>query len=282
MTDLENPIPKGGTEAANPSQEPANTQGTVQPDSQATGGKAPVEGDQSFTKIDPKTLPPQLRESYNNMLRDYKEKTTQISERVKTEAEKAAEAYKQKAELYDQLAGQEEFVKKWNEYVEQANQLQVGQESNLELAKMKQDLQRIQQSIQMSELSEVTKAFAEAENEKGEKLRPDFEKLNEIEIGSLQTPEGKETYSILRASVELSPGKTPQEKLANGYAQAKKLYDTIYEEGRKAGLERVQRKVLNGSQPPSQGSGDITLTEKRPKNAREALELARKGIAVSR
>jgi hypothetical protein len=139
------------------------------------------------------------------------------------------------------------------------------------------------QKMQISELTQVTDAFAEAVNEKGEKMHPDFDRLNEVVIGKTQVGNSTEEYSLLRACVELAQGKTPQEKLAMGYKTAKELHDKIFEEGRKAGMGRLQTKVLNGTNPPSGSSGEVlSVTDKKPKNAHEALAMARRGQMVSR
>ena len=43
------------------------------------------------------------------------------SEMTKTEIAKAVEAYKQKAETYDQITQQQEFVDRWNKFVQERN-----------------------------------------------------------------------------------------------------------------------------------------------------------------
>lgn len=239
--------------------------------------------------VDVNTLPPSVRavvEKINkDMVRGFTEKTSKLSETIKSEAAKATEAYKSKAEIYDQIAAQEEFVKQWNEYV-QKSQVKGENPQNPGdpvLTEMKAKLDEMNQKIQMTEMAQITDAFAEAVNEKGEKLHADFDTLNEIMIGEWTDGQEKEPFSLLRASVELAPGKSPQEKLANGYKMAKQVRDAIFEEGRKAGMGRVQQKVSNGTNPPSHSIGDtLSVTEKRPKNAAEALALARKGTIVSR
>lgn len=238
-----------------------------------------------FQGMDPNKLPPQAKVFYDQMLKDYRDKTSKLSETIKSEAAKATEAYRTKADLYDQIAAQEEFVKMWNEY---ARKSQVKGENPQNpgdpvLTEMKAKLDEMNQKIQMTEMAQITDAFAEAVNEKGEKLHADFDTLNEIMIGEWTDGQEKEPFSLLRASVELAPGKSPQEKLANGYKMAKQVRDAIFEEGRKAGMGRVQQKVSNGTNPPSHSIGDtLSVTEKRPKNAAEALALARKGTIVSR
>lgn len=278
MPDLENSTPGSGPVAT--AEPPTTTQGTVPTGSDAGQGAPTEEG---FTHVDPRTLPPQLRATYDNMLRDYKEKTTRLSETIKSETEKATQAYREKADFYDQFSSREDAVKWWNEYVQRVKNQETTQEGDPVLSQMKQQLQEMNEKIQISELSQVTEAFAEAADEKGTKLHPEFDNLNNIAIGQLNNGKEAEDFSLLRACVELSPGKTPQEKLANGYKTAKQTYDAIFDAGKKAGMGRLQTKVLNGTNPPSNSMADVlSVTDKKPKNAREALEMARKGQMVSR
>lgn len=270
----------------NPNPEPtAVVNGTGATDGQAQGqqanGGAPED---IFKNIDPNKLPPQLKTVYDSMLTDYRTKTAKISETIKTEKEKAIEAYRQKAEYYDSIAGQEEFVKQWNEYVQKVNQTPKSEQAgDPVLAQMKAQLQEMNQKIQISELSQITEAFAEAKDEKGQAIHPQFDELNNIHIGKLANGDKAEDFSLLRGCVELAQGANPQEKLANGYKMAKAVYDGIFEAGKKAGMGRLAQKAQNGTQPPTNISTDaLSVTDKKPKNAREALEMARKGQMVSR
>ena len=282
MDDLENSTTITGT-SATAATSPESTNVTVQTNGDA-GQSAPIE--ETFTKVDVNTLPPQLQESYKNMLRDYKEKTQKIAETVKSEVAKSTESLRSKAEYYDSIVGQEPFVKQWNEYVRKVNEAESvntgSSVANPELTQLKAKVQEVSQKLQEAELSQVTDAFAEAVNEKGEKINPYFEKLNEMSIGQIQNGNQAEDFSLLRACVELSQANSPHEKLAMGYKKAEEVYNAIFEEGRKAGMGRIQTKVLNGSQPPTNVGGALSMTEKKPKTAREALEMAKKGIMVSR
>lgn len=238
--------------------------------------------------VDLNTLPPNVRAYVDkinkDMVRGFTEKTTKLSETIKTEAQKATEAYKQKAEYYDSIAGQEEFVKQWNEYVQKVNQTSQGQQAgDPALAQMKAQLQEMNQKIQISELTQITEAFAGAVDEKGQPIHPEFDTLNSIFIGNLENEGKPEQFSLLRGCVELAKGSNPQEKLANGYKEAKAVYDRIFESGKKAGMGRLQAKAQNATQPPTNAAGDVlSITDKKPKSAREALEMARKGQMVSR
>lgn len=272
--DLTNSTPESGNTATLETT-PVETTGTVPVESEANG-VAPS-NEETFTSVDPKTLPPALKASYDNMLKDYKAKTQKLSETIKTESQKAAEAYRQKSELYDQIAAQEEFVRQWNEYVEKS-QSKPGVDPKV--SQLEQKFQEINQKLQLTELSQIRDAFADAVDEKtGQKLRPDFDELNSLSIG--QGKDGE--YSLLRACVELAPGGTPQERLEFGYKTAKAAYSQIFEAGKKAGMGRVQQKLQSGTNAPSSSNGEIlSITDKKPKNAHEAFQLAKKGIVVSR
>lgn len=279
---VDNPASAGAADNLGESSEPgAGQTGTDTNEGQAQGG-AP---DDIFKGIDPRSLPPQAKAAYDSMLKDYRDKTGRLSETIKSESAKAAEAYKSKAELYEQIAGQEEFVKRWNDYVKEkeATTGKPPQEGDPALQELKEQFQQMNQKLQQAELSKVTDAFADAMDEKGNKIHSDFDALNGFMIGKLQNGKSAEEYSLLRASIELAPGRTPQEKLANGYKSAKALHDSIFEAGRKAGMGRQQAKLMNGSLPPTNsGSDALSVTEKKPKNAHEAMQMARKGIIVSR
>ena len=237
--------------------------------------------------VDINTLPPNVRAIVDkinkDMVRGFTEKTSKLSETIKSESAKASEAYKQKAEQFDQFSSNEAFVKKWNEYVQEANKVkEEGGNTNTDpaLKEMRQKLQQMEEKMQVSEVSEVTNAFAEAVDEKGEKLHPEFDTLNSLAIGTVKNGE---EFSLLRACVELAQGKNTQEKLVNGYKAAKAVRDQLFELGKKAGMGRIQEKVKNSSLPPSSSTGDtLTMTEKKPKNAHEALAMAKKGVMVSR
>lgn len=238
--------------------------------------------------MDVNTLPPNVRtmvEKINSdMVRGFTEKTTKLSETIKSEVAKSTESYKSKAEFYDQLLQQESFVKQWNDYVQKANAVSTSAdvEGNPAIKQLEDKFQQIQQKLELTEMNNVTDSFADAVDEKGEKINPEFDMLNGIVLGQLGEGPQAEEFSLLRACIELSQGSNPQEKLANGFKMAKEQYNAIFEEGRKAGMGRIQSKVKNGSLPPTNVSGNLSVTEKRPRNAQEALEMARKGIVVSR
>lgn len=249
--------------------------GTSAASGQAQGG-APTED--LFKGIDPNRLPPEARAAYDSMLKDYRAKTGKLSETVKAEVAKAAEAYRQKAEFYDSIATQEEFVKRWNEYVQQKNSELQAKESDPQQETAKK-LEALESKIQRTENLEAINTFASAVDEKGNKLHADFDSLNNIIVSESEVNGQKQSMSLLSIAVDLSEGRTPLERIANGYKAAKQLHDTIFEAGKKAGMGRVQQKLQFGSQPPSSVSPTSTAG-RRPKNAMEALQFAKQGLPV--
>jgi hypothetical protein len=280
MDDL-NSADNQGTAGADNQSGPASTEaGTGGNGGQATGA---TPTNDLFKGMDPNKMPPDVRAHYDSMLRDYREKTGKLSETIKAEIAKATESYRQKAEFYDQFSGQDEFVKQWNDYVQKVNQASAANPGNPELDTLKTQLQEVSQKIELAEMSKITDAFAEAVDEKGAKMHPEFDQLNSFMIGQLGDGNAKEDFSLLRGCIELAPGNSPSEKLANGYKAAKAMYDSIFEAGRKAGMGRLAQKAQNGSLPPSHSTGgELQVTEKKPKSAREALEMAKRGMMVSR
>lgn len=275
MTDFPNPTQ--AAPAATPTAEPAPTQtSTVQPSGQANGVQgAPTE--ETFTKLDVNTLPPQLKQAYDSMLRDYKTKTTEIAEQRKKYD--GYDAYKQKAELLEKLQTNQDFVRMWNEHVQRTGQApKAGDPANT--SKLEQKLQEIEAKLQQSEVEGMVKTFREMKDEKGEPMNPDFDALQGIDLG---TTANGDKYNLMRACVELAQGNTDQEKLANGYKAAKAIRDQIFEEGRKHGMGKMLTRVRQSTEAPGGVSTDkTTISKDDAKNlsVKEARELAQKGVVV--
>lgn len=260
--------------------------GNVAPTGEA--GAQGATGEVSFIPegTDFNALPQQIRDIVKghvdkinqNMVRGFTEKTTKLSERIKAETAKATEAYRQKAEFYDRFTKDEKLVKLYNDYV---SQLQNAQDTNSPTKQIEEKVQNLEMQIKTREMSEVIDAFVNATDEKGQKVNADFDKVDSLIVGETEGANGKSSYSLLRAAVELASGNTPQEKLANGYKAAKAVYDKIFEEGVKTGKGQMQRKAGYGSLTP--GRGNVVNTAPRvAKNALEALKFAREGLAVPR
>lgn len=265
--------PETGTET------PANGNGQL--NGEAGNGQSATGSDSFLPQgLDLKTLPPALRAHLENvnkeMVRGFTEKTTKLSETIKAETAKAVASYKEKAEFYDQFVAHEDLVKYYNDYANRLQQKATMQQETTGHVdnELKQEIQQIKTELATSKTLEIVNAFAEAKDEKGNLVHPDFEKLSGIKIG--KHDQGGE-IDILRTAISIAPGKTPAEKLENGYRAAKAAYDSIFEEGRKAGMGRLQAKAKNGSLPPSSSAASSTAS-RRPKDALEALQFARQGL----
>lgn len=271
MTDLPNPTQ--AAPAATPATEPATTvTSTVQPGSQATGAQsAPTE--ETFTKLDVNTLPPQLRKSYDDMLRDYKEKTAKLSEERKKY--EGYDTYRQKAEHLDRLQANQDFVRLWNEHVQKAAAAEKGGQPDPQL---EAKVQEIEAKLQRAEIDGMVKTFREMKDDKGEPLHPDFDALMGIDLG---TTANGDKYNLIRACVELAQGSTDQEKLSNGYKAAKAIRDQIFEEGRKSGMGRMLAKARNSTEMPTLSTDKNSFNgDSKRLSAKEARELAEKGVRV--
>lgn len=234
--------------------------------------------------VDVNTLPPALKavvdQINKDMVRGFTEKTTKLSETIKSETAKAVEAYRQKAEQYDLMAADQEIVN----YVNDLLKRRVQPDPTLDKAAfLEERLKRIEEEkrfdTQVKEMEFEVQKFVSAMDEKGKPIHDDFGTLNDIFLGDFVKTDGKkEPYSLLRAAVELADGATPQDKLANGYKIAKGVYDAIFEEGKKAGMGRLQQKAALASLPPSGSHPPSSQAPKRASNALEAIQFARQGL----
>lgn len=267
-------------EAATPSNgTAAAVTGNGQPSGEATGQSATTMESFLPKDVDVNTLPPSVRavvEKINKeMVRGFTEKTMKSSEMTKAEIAKATEAFKQKAETYDQIVAQQEFVDKWNAYVKERQAAPVdGQPAN-EVEQLKKVVEEIRNESRVTKTTEFINAWSSTKDDKGELLRPEFDKLESIEIPG--TGE-----SLLHLAINKAPGNTLEEKLQNGYEAAKKMYDSIFEEGKKSTISRMTERVRSSSSAPSKAgpAGSYSYDRKNPPSAKEARELAEKGIRL--
>lgn len=271
---METPISSDNPEvsaADNPSGHAAVVDGTAQDNGQPEGtGHV---GD-LFEGIDPAKLPPELRPHLDSMVRTYREKTEKLSERVKTETQKAVEVFKQKADWYDNALKDEALVKMINDHLTKASQPDPSKSSlPPEVQEKLQKVDLIEREIQTTKTLEAINTFADAKDDKGNPVHPNFDKYHSMTIG--------ENFSILNAAFERAPGKNLQEKMENGYKALDAIWNKAVEEGKKLGMGRIQEKAKNGTFSPSSVNAGSTAP-RQPKNALEALQFARQGLAPNR
>lgn len=240
-------------------------------------------GSESFIPegVDLNTLPPQVRayvDSVNKqMVRGFTEKTTKLAETTKAEAAKLTAAFKDKADWYDTALKDPELVKTINEYVNRRASAADPSKVNVppEIQEKLEKIDHLEREFKMTQAQESVSAFAEAKDEKGNLMHPEFDRYHSIIIGT--HPQAGE-YSLLRAAIELAPGNSAPEKLANGYKAIDSAFKAIFDEGKKAGMGRLQEKARNGSMAPSSVHPG-SMAPRQPKNALEALEFARQGLS---
>ncbi len=270
-----NPTDPGAVEPAATGTTPETTTGTGETQSgQATDVQAQgAPAEESFTDVDPKTLPPELQAVYRKMQAGFTKKMQGASEAQK----KAAE--------YDQLMGDQRFTNYWKalaaegqnqtkepepliteqEYAEALSSPQ-GMEKLMQKV-VQQAVQPLQDKVRVAEASEVLQEFAAAGHEDLYELQED--QLISIQL-ELDPPRNRDDY---RAKVE------------QAYTRAKELTQKYFQKGyQKATAEKmgvIQDKVNASSTPPTLNPGK-TYEGPDPKtlSAGDAFRLAKKGVRV--
>lgn len=293
MPDTEVASPTPDTQTATPAtQEPASANGTAQANGSEAAGAAPSED--TFFNGDPNSLPPELKPAYDNMLKDYKQKTQSIAERAK------------KADSYDQISKDPRFVEYWNglnkqqkaDFKEQKQEAEkkigelipdeefktaftskdgwlemiakVAREAN---AKDRKEIESLKQYKTVSEANNIVDAFKSEKGTDGKLLRPDFDSLEEDGLinGFLRLAAPEKGYTA-----EEYPA-----KLNEAYAWADSLSKKYYEKGRQEALARIQQKAATSTNPPTQAAkGAYSGSEPKKLTVREAMDLAKRGVKV--
>lgn len=258
MPDPIDPTP-GAMPAANPSTEPAAlNNGTVQnePSGEAleTNGQAAPATEDTFTGVDPNSLPPKERAAYDNMLRDYKRKTAEIAD------------VKRKADAYDAWQRQQA-----------AEKARITDDDYNRAFENKDGFQSILQKAAAPVLQELTDTKKELRQTKADLFVKDF-KAKHADFDDLDSD------GLITGYVERMPPATEADWLSTvkaGYDYAKKLRSKWEDIGYKRGISRVQQKAEQSTELPSGGNAP-TYAGPDPKTltAEQAVELAMKGIRV--
>lgn len=302
MSEAQIADPTPSAAAANPSLEPVSGNGTVpSANSEASGTSAPVQ--ETFTNLDPNTLPKELRSTYDNMLRDYKTKTMSLAEERKRYSD--YDNVKERAEAYDQLTKDEKFLRYWQQAESPAQDETDNQElvelqqlwqeaqvdpakaiefhrkvAQLEMKPIAEKAQAAEQKHQLNEAREVVTNFANAVDEKtGARLRPDYDELESSGLIDYFYNQLHEKHP------NLTPAQWPK-ALDAVYNAAKKVRDGFYQKGYEAALNRANAKIANSTERPSVAATtdqeNLTFDQAKKLTAAEAVALARKGKTVSR
>jgi hypothetical protein len=271
--------------------------GTSEPTGQAATPAQSAPTQESFTSIDPSTLPPELQAVYKNLQADYTKKTMSVADvRKKAEAFDKVSSRSdfkdwwtgaskvQKAEFKEQKAEVEKTLgqKITDERFQQAFQTKDGfLELIAEVAKditgkSQAKIEQLEQKLSVKDAEAVVDQFATEVGQDGKPVRPDFYSLDEDRLIS----------GYLQLSIDPSKGLSSDEytqKLNEAYGWAKNLSQKYYEKGKAEALQIIQKKAAASSEPPT-GGAKGAYTGPNPKNlsVREAMELAKKNIRVPR
>ncbi len=249
---------------------------------------------ESFTDVDPSTLPPELQARYKSMLADYTRKTQSIAE-----VRKKAEAYDQvskdqrfidyyqglnraqKAEFKEQKA---EVEKKLGEKISDKDFAQAFQSKDDFLSllervvqdrseKSQKKIEQLEKQLSVKDASDVVESFAtQVDKGTGQPIRPDFYSLDEDQLitGFLKVNPPEESSEKAYIS-----------KLNEAYGWAKAVSQKYYEKGRQEALSRIQQKAANSTEMPTQSAkGVYTGPDPKKLSPRDAMELAKKGIKI--
>ena len=273
---------------------PVSTETTSQNGSAATQAQsAPAE--ESFSSIDPETLPPELKAVYKNLQADYTKKTMSIADmRKKAEAydtvskdQRFVDYWKglnqtQKADFKDQKA---EVEKKLGEKItdEEFNKAFTDKDAYLSLHekmirdvldKSQKKIEKLEQQLSVKDAQDVVDSFATEVGKDGKAVRPDFYSLDEDQLitGYLNVNPPENTSQPAYVA-----------KLNEAYAWAKAVSQKYYEKGKAEALQIIQKKAAGSTEPPtSAAKGAYTGPDPKKMTVKEAMELAKKGIRVPR
>lgn len=287
-TAVAEPAAVGGQTAA-VATEPTSQNGQAATQAQS----APAE--ESFSSIDPKTLPPELQAVYKNLQADYTKKTMSIADvRKKAEGydkiiarpdfkdywqglnrEQKAEIKEQKAEVEKKLGekiSDEDFAKAFSSKDDFLSLLERVVQDRSE--KSQKQIEKLEQQLSVKEAADFVESFAKELGTDGKEVRPDFYSLDEDQLItgylSVNPPAGQSR-------------KDYNEKLSEAYSWAKQISQKYFEKGRSEALQIIQKKAATSTEPPTNAAkGAYTGPDPKKMSVRDAMELAKKGIRVPR
>lgn len=254
---------------------------------------APAE--ESFSSIDPNTLPPELQTVYKNLQADYTKKTMSIAD------------LRKKADGYDKLASRPDFKDYMSgmnrqqkaDYKEQKAEVEkrLGEKITDEefqkafeskdaylslqermirevLGKSQKQIEQLEEKLSIKEAQDIVQSFATEIGQDGKPSRPDFDSLDEDQLitGFLNVnpPESKSEQAY-------------RERLNEAYSWAKSVSQKYYEKGKSEALQVIQKKAATSTQPPTNAAkGAYTGPNPKTLSVKESIDLARKNIRVPR
>jgi hypothetical protein len=212
---------------------------------------------------------------------------------------------RKKADAYDKVSKDPKFVDYWNglnkpqkaEFKEQKAEAEktLGQKitdeeftksfeskdaflsmqeriAKMAFEKSQQEIQQLKEQLSQKEANDVMSAFIAETGKDGQKVRPDFDALDEdgLITGFLRVnpPQGRTQKDYISA-------------LNEAYSWAKATSQKYYEKGKSEALARIQQKAATSTEPPTQAAKGAYTGPKIP-SVQEAIDLAKKGIRVPR
>lgn len=291
-----------GTAVAEPASQSAPGQAAPAPaETQSQSGPAATQAqsapaEDSFSSIDPNTLPPELQAVYKNLQADYTKKTMSIAD------------VRKKADAYDAVSKDQRFVDYWKglnqaqkaDFKEQKQEAEQklgekisdeeflkafdGKENFLSLIekliqdkseKSQKKIEKLEQQLSVKEAADVVESFAtEIDKATGKPVRPDFYSLDEDQLitGFLHVNPPENTSQAAYIA-----------KLNEAYGWAKSVSQKYYEKGKAEALQIIQKKAATSTEPPTNAAkGAYTGPDPKKMSVKDAMELAKKGIRVPR
>lgn len=269
--------------------------GTSNQSGQAATQAQSAPAEESFSSVDPNTLPPELQAVYKSMQADYTKKLAPIADMRK------------KADGYDKITSRSDFKDYWNglnrtqkaDYKEQKAEVEkklgekISDEDFTKAFNSKEDflsffekavqevagkdrkkIEKLEQQLSVKDAADTVESFATEVGKDGKPVRPDFYSLDEDQLitGFLNVnpPENNSSQAYVA-------------KLNEAYGWAKAVSQKYYEKGKAEALQIIQKKAATSSEPPTQAAkGAYTGPNPKGMSVRDAMELAKKGIRVPR
>jgi hypothetical protein len=289
-----------GTAVAEPTtgqSAPAST-GTSDQNGQAASTQAQsAPAEESFSSIDPNTLPPELQAVYKSMQSDYTKKLQPIADmRKKADAfdkvssrsdfrdwwsgatkEQKADFKEQKAEAEKTLGqkiSDEEFTKGFQSKDDFLSLIEKVVTDRSEKSQKK--IEQLEQKLSVKDAESYVDQFATEVGKDGKPVRPDFYSLDDDRL----------ITGYLQLSIDPNKGIGADEyaqKLNEAYSWAKGISQKYYEKGKAEALQIIQKKAAASTEPPTGAAkGAYTGPDPKKMSVREAMELAKKNIRVPR
>jgi hypothetical protein len=268
--------------------------GTSNSNGQAASGAQSAPVTDSFTDVDPQTLPPELQTKYKSMLADYTRKTQSIAD------------VRKKAEAYDQISRDQRFVDYWQgltrtqkaDFKDQKQEVEkkLGEKITDEefakgfqskddflslLERVVQDrseksqkkIEHLEQQLSVKDAGDVVESFAtQVDKTTGEPVRPDFYALDEDQLITgfltINQPDNQTEQAYMS-------------RLNEAYSWAKTVTQKYYDKGKTDALARIQTKAAQSTEMPTQAAkGVYTGPDPKKLSVHDAMDLAKRRIKI--